>query len=148
MQAECQSLGMGQNFGSTFFRADKWPIGQRQTNHPSSGDSFPCSGSDQAPKAAPGQRAGAPQHAGRRLTQTALREAGLSTLTFPWEFWNELQAKGPPKSLLRVRMWELLRAETQFGDTERVKFLVFHFDPPDDDSNRNHKQQVPQKYSY
>lgn len=31
MQAECQSLGMGQNFGSTFLHADKWPIGQRQT---------------------------------------------------------------------------------------------------------------------
>lgn len=31
MQAECQSLGMGQNFGPTPFHADKWPIGQRQT---------------------------------------------------------------------------------------------------------------------
>lgn len=85
---------------------------------------------------------------GRRLTQTALREAGPALSPSPGSSGIELQAKGPPKSLLRVRRWELLRAETQFGDTERVKFLAFHFDPPDDDSNRNHKQEVHQKYSY
>lgn len=157
MQAECQSLGMGQNFGPTFFHADKWPIGQRQTKSSQLWWFLPIltlrPGSH---KQLLEQEEDHHSMPGRRLTQNS-SEGGSSQHFHLFLGGLEWAAdKRIPKSLVRVRMWEIALlweqncslSWCQYGDMEQVKFLVFHFDLSDDDSNRNHKQEVSQKYSY
>lgn len=108
------------------------PLGKGKLNHPSSGETFPSSLSNQAPT---------------NSSWTQRGPQGAWEETDPQFCWWQFSAPSSPEWAPDKRIpWSepgggnCITLEQNWADGN----TGFHSDPPDDDSNRNHKQEVPQ----